>query len=197
MFDFHLYLEDNEEILYEGRPVPGKGNKQLGGILLIILFTGSLLALFLSNAKFSDNLLSAKSNLSYILMLCLILFFLGLGCYALLYNFVFKKIQTSDDFYCLTNRRVMKYESRNQQLSYGYLGNYQRIYCTNEKDGFGDVHFEGNVTQNVPIDPKEKLRYIKEAALHPDRENTPSMLFESVEYPGAIQRLAETAKEKI
>ena len=39
MYDFSSNLLENEEILYQGRPVPGKGSKSIGGLIFVICFS--------------------------------------------------------------------------------------------------------------------------------------------------------------
>lgn len=191
MYNFEKLLYPNEKILYQGRSFPGKGKKNIIGLLIgeaLMIFTEVILIYQLT------QFLDPKSLLLAFVFFIMILIF----GYGILYELFIKKIVIADDEYCLTNQRAFKYESKTGNLVYGYLNNYRSIRAINVKDNFGDVRMEmiyknGNDTNFT----KEDIVEIKNLMLHPNEENMPYMLFESVENPEEIVKLVIEARKEL
>lgn len=190
MYNFEQHLLKNEKILYQGRSVPGKGGKNIGGLLFLVLF--SLVVLILLMWKFFETR-GAEWNIS--LGILIILVFLGLGLYGLIYNVFLKRKRVADDFYCLTNQRVLKYESKKTKLVYGNLSTYEDIQCLNMKDNFGDVYF--GIVLDEGNNDAQTLATLKELMVNPDPVNMPFIYFESIENPTQVMKLAEEARNKL
>lgn len=47
MYDFSRHLQPDEKILYQGRPVPGKGGKPIGWLLFVIIFLLVIMSIFI------------------------------------------------------------------------------------------------------------------------------------------------------
>ena len=195
VYNFKEHLINDEEILYEGRPVPGKGNKQVWGYLFGIAFIGLMLVLLIWNLSKDTNGLDFK----YILFFTICGGFLLLFIWGLIYDLFIKKRAVSDDYYCLTNKRVLKYERKKDRLVFGYLKNYKTIQSEKVKNHFGDVRFEMDLSTQYNSDTitPQELAEIKNMILHPDPNNMPSILFESIENPDHVKILAREARDKI
>lgn len=193
MYNFEKHLQENEVILYQSRAVPGKGGKAVGGSLFLIIFSlfinGCLVYSFLSNNNFENGIFG------FIIVFLIVSVFFILGVYNLIYNFFLKKKQVSDDFYCLTNIRVFKYESKIDKLVFGYIANYEQIYCSNVKDNFGNLHMEIIMENND--NTLQNINTLKELLTNPDPENMPFIIFESIENPNYVMNLIVEAKEKL
>lgn len=189
-FDFKKVLYDDEEILYKGKPVPGKGSKSIAGIIFLLGFC-ALMIFLMSFASKEENGVGGL-----IIFYLVIALFAGIGIYALVYNLFIKKYAVKDDFYCITNIRVLKYEARKKKLVYGYLYYYEDIRTQNVKDGYGDLYF-GILIDEEKTEATTAAKNIADILLNPNPENMPTMLFESIKSPGSVLKIATDAKAKI
>lgn len=112
MYNFENNLLVDEKILYQGKPTPGKGGKSVGGLLFLICFALGIQALMILSVVTKTGDGAGGINLGFIIIFLAATLFLGLGVYGLFYNLFLKKKQVADDFYCLTNKRAMKYEAK-------------------------------------------------------------------------------------
>lgn len=195
MFNFNQVLMANEEILYEGKPVPGKGNKGIGGILFLLAFVavwcGILIWSIVTNTGDGANGIDGD----FIIMLLIGLGLGAFGIYAFVYNVFIKKKAVADDIYCLTNMRALKYEFNDQKLTYGFLLKYDQIEVQNEKDGFGDVYM-GIITPDN-LTEEQQMLFVKENLLNKKPNDMPIMLFECVERPYEVMQIALTAHNQL
>lgn len=178
MYNFSNHLLEGEKILYQGQPVPGKGSKSVGGSLLLICM----------------GLIVGIGSLVSIVFFLVAALFLGLGVYVLVYNLILKQKRIADDFYCLTNMRVMKYESKKNKLVFGYLAYYDEIRCNNVKDNFGDLYMGMVINESSFL---KTIEYTKKSLTDPDPENMPCITFESIESPYKVEKFVCTAKEEL
>jgi len=190
MYDFKKNLFPDEEIIYTGKAVPGKGDKSLGGSLFLIGFSSVLLALMIY-ATLRDGF-----QFFQIIFYGVILLFLGIGVYNIIYNIFLKKHLVKDDYYCLTNLRVLKYESKKDKLVYGYLYYYDEIKTINNKGGYGDLYF-GIVIDDENTDDKAVMKKLADLMTNPNPENMPFITFGSIEKPMSVMKLAKDARAKI
>lgn len=191
MYNFEKLLYPDEKILYQGKPTPGKGHKNIIGLLIGEALMIAVEIVLISQLK---QFFDPENLLLAVLFFIMILIF----AYGLLYNLIIKKIVVKDDEYCLTNQRAFKYESKTGNLIFGYLANYRSIRALNVKDNFGDVRMEmiykdGNNTNLA----KNDLVELKNLMLHPNEENMPYMLFESIENPEKIVSLIIEARKEL
>lgn len=200
-FDFNSCLLKDEKILYQGRPTPDKGSKQAGGTLFLICFSLVLLGLLIWSLVTKTGDGSGGISITYIVFFVLSLFFLAIGIYSLVYNLFLKKRMLSDDFYCLTNMRALKYESRKKKLVFGYLAYYSNIICENMKNNYGDLSMSIDIDKvnnksfddNNPID----LLHLKDLMLDPNPENMPFIVFQSIKNPKAVCEIAIKARDDV
>lgn len=192
MYNFEKLLYPEEKILYKGKPVPGKGHKNLGILTLCTIVFGLIIAMLVYQLKVF------WFDPTGILMLLVLLIFECFFIYGLIYNLFIKKRAVADDEYCLTNQRAFKYEYKTGKLVFGYLANYRSIRIANEKDNYGDVIMEiiyknGNASSLG----KEDFKELKNLMLHPNEENMPHITFESVEDPKKILNLILEARTEL
>lgn len=195
MFDFSKYLEKDEKILYQGTPVPGKGDKSIGMLIFIIVFMAIVQGLLIWSVVTGAGDGANGVDLSFIIIFGVTLFFDGIAIYNIVYLKFFKKIAVKDDYFCITNKRALKYESKKNKLVYGYLVNYVHITCENEKGGYGDLYMQIDIKESD--DAAETLAYVKDIMRNPNPENMPSIIFECIENPRNVRKIVKEARDKI
>jgi len=195
MFDFNKYLEKDEVILYEGRPSPGKGDKSIGGCMFIIGFMAIVQALMIWSVITGTGDGANGIDITFIIIFGVTLLFDSLAVYNIVYLKFVKKRAVQDDYFCITNKRALKYESKKNKLVCGYLVNYAQIECLNMKSGFGDLYMQIDVKESG--DAAEDLAYVKDIMLNPNQENMPTMIFECIENPRNVAKIAKEARDKL
>lgn len=192
MYNFEKLLFPDEKILYQGRPIPGKGHKNIRVTIFMLIFLALIQIIMFYTFK------TEGISLDAIVIFLVLFIFEGLLLYSFIYNVFIKKHAVSDDEYCLTNQRAFKYESKTGNLIFGYLANYRSIRTLNVKDNFGDVRME-MIYKNVNNTnlAKNDLVELKNLMLHPNEENMPYMLFESIENPERIVSLIIEARKEL
>jgi len=195
MFDFNQILMENEQILYEGKPVPGKGHKAIGAILFLLAFVALWCGLLIWSVVTKTGDGANGIDGAFVIMMLVGLAFGGIGIYALIYNLFIKKKVVADDLFCITNIRALKYELKKQKLTYGFLIKYELIEVQNEKDGFGDV-FMGNAAPSN-LTEKQELEFVKENLFNKKTDDMPNMIFECVENPNSVMQIATNAHKQL
>ena len=196
-YDFSQHLEEGEEILCECRPCPGKGSKNIGGIAVIVGFCVVVVALLVTSLVFGIGDGADGFDMTYLIFFTVIGLFLAIALSSFIYNVFLKKKAVSDDFYCVTNKRVMKYESKKDKFVCGYIENYVHISYTNEKDGYGDITMSVNPDKaGIDTDSVSGMIDFKNMMLHPNAENMPTMTFESVEHPRRVGKIIKEQQRK-
>jgi hypothetical protein len=133
-------------------------------------------------------------NLTFIIIFGTTLLFDAIAIYNIIYTLFLKDKMVADDFYCITNYRVMKYEEKSKKLIYGYLINYEDIKSHSNRGGYGDVTF--SVVFSDSANEEETLK-IKNIILHPNPKNRYMIEFESVKKPYEIIKIAKKAREQV
>lgn len=193
MYDFTPHLKENETILWQGQANPKKGGRPLGRLIFALIFIICCIAALILSLIFGIGEGANGLSLKYIVIILGFFFFFSIIVYSLVYFVFLKHKLVADDFYCLTNLRAMKYESKKDKLCFGYLKILEDIHTENIKNGFGDLYFSANLNKGgEPSD--EDLKTLKDAFLHPDPENMLTMSFESIENPTAVKKLALEAR---
>ena len=191
MYDFKKDLLKNENIVYTCRPTPGKGKKQITeALFLFILATLTQIILFVVTKTKVDITLDMSI---YIIVAVTI----GVDLIAiskLIYNLYIKKYNVSDDYFCITTQRILKYESRIDRLSCGYIKNYKFIRIRNEKDGYGDIQFDKYVQDIIS---KRDLDLPSLDDLKKDYNDLDRMVIESVKNPKKIVKIVEKINKKL
>ncbi len=196
MYDFQCHLQPNEKILYQGKPSPGKGSKKVGFFLALIVFSLGIQAMLIWCLADQTESGIGEMEIAFIVVFLIVTVFLGLGIYGMIYNLFLKKRQIADDFYCLTNLRAMKYDSKKKKLVYGYLAYYTDIYCSHVKDHYGDLYMGITMEKNNE-DSTQTLMTLVDHIKNPNPQNMPFINFESIKDPDVVMNLAKTARESI
>lgn len=192
MYNFQEHLEADEKILYQGQPILGKGSLNLKGLLAMLIFLVGCQALMIWSLL---NEMGDGFNLSFIFIFGIFTMFDILVLYSIIYNLFLKKHAVADDYFCLTNKRVFKYEEKKQKLIYGYLINYKDIKVVNEKDNYGDLYM-GIILEDDEVTADE-LETLKELMFNPEPNNMPNITFESIENPKHVCEIAKQARREL
>ena len=197
MYDFKQHLRDGEEILYEGRPHAGKGSKNIGGELFIIGFCVLILAILILSIVYKIGDGANGVNGTAIVFFAVIGFFVAICLWGAIYKLFIKKRAVADDYFCITNKRVMKYQSKKDELVYGDINKYKLISCDNEKDGYGDITMSIDAhEQGIDEGDMASMIDLKNMLLHPDKEDMPQITFECVEKPRDLKKLIKEQQKK-
>ena len=194
MYDFSQYLMDGEEILWSDRAVPGKGDKSIGGELFVIGFCVVCQIILIVSVVFGIGDGASGIDIGFIVMFLAIGLFEVICGYSIIYKKFLKHKQVADDFYCITNIRAFKYESKDDKLVYGFLERYDHVEATNCDGGYGDL------VLSVVIDTgndEEDLREFKRVMSEKDPTNMPQLLFESIKSPSSVGRIVKEQIKKI
>ena len=191
MYKFEQYLNSDEKIIYQGRPEPGKGSRNVTGETLAIVFILmiQLIDVWSVITKTGDG--ANGVDFSFIMIF---LIGLGLQCffiYGIIYKLFLKSKAVGDDYYYLTNQRVFKYEAKKKKLVYGYLINYDDIRTYDIEGDYGDIFLGVNFDEN----DKKSSNNNKPTIYNP--KNMPYIIFESVKFPDNIAKLAVDARNNL
>lgn len=93
MYNFQEHLHEGEKILYEGRPIPGKGGKQIGVFIFLICFSlfVEFLLVWSVITKTGDG--ANGIDIGFILIFLTAMLFLCLGIYGLINDLFLKKYE--------------------------------------------------------------------------------------------------------
>ena len=182
MYNFEQYLEDGESILYIGTPVPGKGSKNLCGLLFALSFVLGIMALLIWSVVAGIGDGASGINFNFIIIVSVLLIFIGFIGWAIIYNLFIKKNVVKDDIYCLTNKRAFKYEFHKNKLVYGYLCNYKEVrvdgLVDGLKDNYGDVYM--GIVYGSTGDSRQDLSNVTKLMFNPNPKDMPYLIFESI-----------------
>lgn len=193
MYDFNKILTKNEKILYKGKPVPGKSYNGIYEMLFIIVFTLIILTtIIVIGVKRGD--LSDSFDMNFRIVILIIIGALVFGVSGLIYSVVFKKYNVSDDNFCITNKRVIKFEDRENKLSYGKISKYKFIHIINEKDGFGDIVFQ---MYDNDIANRKDIGILPSNSVNQDLKDMDVMVFECVKNPMRVASIAIKARDNL
>ena len=183
-YDFNRQLYKDEQILYQGKPIPGKGSKQIKEYIFVIGFFAISIGLLIWSLIAGEK----PIDLSFIVIFIVAIIMFLIVIYGLVYNLFIKKRSVSDDYYCVTNNRVLKYESKKDRLVYGYLINYDAVRCENVKGNYGDLQIEVDLSkQAANMSPEQQVVLLKNIFSHGNPENAPFIRFESIENPRKVE----------
>ena len=133
MFDFNNQLIEEETILYEGIPILGKTDKNILGELVVIGFILIIQILLIWSVVTKTGDGANGINLSFIIIFLTTLLFAALVVYNIIYKLFIKDKKIAKHQYCITNKRVIKYDGKNNELIFGNLSNYEFIEVQNKK----------------------------------------------------------------
>lgn len=117
--------------------------------------------------------------------------------WAFVYHCFFRQKAITGDFYCLTNQRAFKYDSKKDRLVFGYLINYVNMECFFSEGDYGNLRMSGGMDFNQnEMDFQEVLK-LKELMLHPDPQNMPGIEFQSIKNPEEVLEIAKNARNEL
>jgi len=192
MFDFHTVLEYDEEILYQSKTYPGKGNKNIACDILIIGFSAVFLTIILLALKFKLGDCADGITLSILIFLILLIGAILFGLWDILYRLFIKDYTTADDLCCVTNKRILKYEERPDKLTSVYINDLDTFIVTYTMHGYGDAAFYKGIDKNCkPI--KELTKRAWNAAANDDHT---AITFSNVKNPKKAVSIAKQVKNE-
>lgn len=194
MYNFEKELFSNEKIVCQGQSYSGKGKKNIGGLLLIVFFMLCIQILLIWSLITGTGDGAYGVNFNFIIIFMVTLLFQGIAVFGLVYNIFIKSKKIKGDCYCLTDSRILKYESKNNRIIYGYLENYDDIHYDSIKDGYGNLYI--GITYSTTNDSKKDLKNILELAFNSDSENAPYIWLESVKDPIQLSLLVIKARDE-
>ncbi len=183
MYEFGKDLMLGETILYEGKPVPGKAKKNVGGLLVFVILCILIILVWAVVNKFGDDayIMNAKPFFLGLIFMC------GLGICQNIYNVFFKNNKIKDEYYCITNLRVMKYNKKKNKLVFGYIENYDLVFIDNEKGKYGDLCMQKDMFKDDLI----------METMQQDPEDMTRIIFSSIENPEHVKEIFKGAAKKI
>lgn len=116
MYNFQKYLEKEEKILYQGQPMKNAETKKNIGLISVILFMLFVQGLMIWSLVTKTGDGANGINRNFIIVFLVTLFFQGISICDLVYDFFIKKKAIMDHFFCITNKRVFKYEEKKNKL---------------------------------------------------------------------------------
>lgn len=197
MYNFEEHLLENEKILYQGRPVPGKGGKGVLGFIFIILFCLIIQGILIWSIVFKVGDGANGLSPTYIMVSLILLVIIGIAIREIYYDLFKKKKDIADEFYCITNLRVLKYKEKDNNLVFGYLDKYDSISYGSVKDGFGDVYFEPLIEEDEKPKNIVELKKFMNCIKTKNYNGTPYIVFASIEKPFEVIKLAIDARDNI
>lgn len=183
MYEFEKDLMLGETILYKGKPVPGKAKKNVGGLLVFVILCILIILVWAVVNKFGDDayIMNAKPFFLGLIFMC------GLGICQNIYNVFFKNNKIKDEYYCITNLRVMKYNKKKNKLVFGYIENYDLVFIDNEKGKYGDLCMQKDMFKDDLI----------METMQQDPEDMTCIIFSSIENPEHVKEIFKGAAKKL
>lgn len=123
MYDFSKMLGENEKILWQGKPNLGKGSKNVGGEIFGIIFVLIFAIIFISQS------IPIFIGCNIILIILV---------YSIIFKLFLRDKKINGEFYCITNYRIMQFNSNTNDLIQAQLIDFNIVYCDNVKDEYGD-----------------------------------------------------------
>lgn len=191
MYDFKKDLQQNEAIVYTCRPTPGKGDKQIKEWFFLLLLA-TVTQIILLSVSITRSEIEFDMSRDLILGVTLVVDLIAIS--GLIYNYFIKKYNVSDDYFCITTNRILKYEERTKQLSCGYIKRYKYVRIRNYKNGYGDIQFDAYVQDIVS---KRDIDIPSLDDLKPNYNDMDRMIIESVKNPKKIAKIVKKINKKL
>lgn len=174
--DFSKYLQNDEKIIQELRPSYGKGstNKNTKAISIILII------ILIIHISVTALIMSSDDKSPIVIITITFLLFEVLSISGLIYNIFIKKKVIQDDYYCITNKRVFKYDLKKDKLVFGYIINYT-FDIRNEKDKAGDLYMQVDLSSLNNSNDMKIVSITKNILMHPNPTNRPFICFECIE----------------
>lgn len=166
MYNFSCLLNSDEDILWKGKPNFPKKRKSIAGEIFLILFTVFVQIIMICSVVFKVGDGAGGINFSFIVIFLTISIFGILGVYGILNKLLLEKKLCRDDKYYITNKRIMIYKGKKDEVWYGYIINYHIIEVEEVEKGCGDL-----ILSVMHLDDDEGLRKIINNVKHFDTTN--------------------------
>ena len=191
MYEFEKDLILGETILYEGKPVPDKVKKNVVGLLFATIIC-IFFVIFLIMLKIEKVGYAANNDIVSIFketMLLLVSTTIGVLCIRqIIYNVFLKNNKIKDEYYCITNLRVMKYNKKKNELVFGYIENYDLVGIENENDIYGDLFMQKDMSKHdLTIG----------SIMQQNPEDMTCIIFSSIENPEHVKEIFKGAAKKL
>ena len=122
-------------------------------------------------------------------MLLLVSTTIGVLCICqIIYNVFLKNNKIKDEYYCITNLRVMKYNKKKNKLVSGHIENYDLVFIDNKKGKYGDLCMQKDMS---------KQELTMETIMQQDPEDVRYILFSSIENPERVKKIFKEASKKL
>ena len=186
MYEFEKDLMPGETILYKGKPVPGKSEKNVGGLLVFVILCILFLVLLVWSVV--NNVGDGANIMNVIPFFLVLIFMCGIGIYQIIYNVFLKNNKIKDEYYCITNLRVMKYDQKKNELVSGHIENYDLVFIDNKKGKYGDLCMQKDMS---------KQELTMETIMQQDPEDMTCIIFSSIENPERVKKIFKEASKKL
>ena len=121
-------------------------------------------------------------------MLLLVSTTIGVLCICqIIYNVFLKNNKIKDEYYCITNLRVMKYNKKKNKLVSGYIENYVLVFIDNENGKYGDLCMQKDMFKDDLI----------METMQQDPEDMTCIIFSSIENPEHVKEIFKGAAKKL
>ena len=184
MYDFTKHLEPDEKILYQCKAVPKSSitSSFIFLLLMIVMILLEIITYFI--------FIEYHKNIVILIMFIILLFFNILFATGFIYNLFINRSKAKNCFYCLTNKRVFRYNLKKNKLIYGYLIDYADIRIHNVSHNCGDIYM--GVILSSTSDVKTDL--VNLATVLSDSKNKPYICFSCIENPEYVLSLIRSAR---
>lgn len=190
MYNFSSLLNSEEEILWTGKPNFSGKRKSIAGEIFLILFTVVVQIIMICSVIFKVGDGADGFSFSFIVIFLAFSFFGILGVYSILNKLLLEKKLCSDDEYCITNKRIMIYKGKKDEVWYGYIINYHIIEVEEVEKGCGDL-----ILSVMHLDDDEGMRKIINNVKHFDTTNLMNIHLISVDNVYEVRKLVSKQRQ--
>lgn len=196
MYNFESILENDEKILWQGKPESGVFFKNWSGAIFGIVLSLIFMVVFYLACKY----LPSKKDPGFIFSFFWYSFFsfiIFIVLKNIIYIYFFKSKRVAYHSYCITNLRVIKYDAKKDELTYGYLKNYDYISCDMGQTTKGDLIFH-DTSRNKLYDKNNAIEFITGLIKYFkfDKHNAGGMCFENLGNLREVSKIAKEARKK-
>lgn len=157
-FDFNSILGYDEEILYQAKSLSIKGNRSFAGNIIVAVFCIIVFLLMFFSIKYKIGDGADGLSLTAIVIFLVDFLFFGIVTWDMLYRLFIKNLMAKDDFCCITNQRILKYEYRTGKLTSVNIADVDTFTTDNCYHGYGDAFFYKKVDHGE-LDVKETVKF--------------------------------------
>lgn len=186
MYDFSEYLDKDEKILIKGKSYPEKNAAKLAPIIIIlILFIISLIYII-------------KEDPYNIDLIFTIGFFIAIIFIGAIYEIFVAPKNIKDNYFCVTNERILIYDKKSDYFAYGYLENYDVVEAIENSPGYGDISLYNSpeIKKNIIDNAVVQAKHLQDLA-EPNSENMPHIFLASIKNPKKVEKIILKAQKEL